>query len=176
MSQTAQFALWLVSKHISTRPRTCVKTKQNCLLVMLDPISLYLGTQFQCGLRKLWLCGIDTKVFTTHRTRSASVSKADEKDVPVHQIMAKAGWKSAEIFHKYYNKPVIQGNRLASAILNQWKLRNVSCILHVLFLLILLLLDHKLQTYLSLLMLNLLLLYGFHSSCLSACRMDASIL
>ena len=40
-------------KHTSTRPRTCIITKQNCLLVMLDPISLYLGTQFQCGLRKL---------------------------------------------------------------------------------------------------------------------------
>ena len=67
----------------------------------------------------LRLCGIDTKVFTAHSTRSASVSKANEKDVPVHEIMAKAGWKSAETFRKYYNKPVIQGNSLASAILDQ---------------------------------------------------------
>ena len=64
-------------------------------------------------------CGIDTKVFTAHSTRSASVSKANEKDVPVHEIMAKAGWKSAETFRKYYNKPVIQGNRVASTILDQ---------------------------------------------------------
>ena len=67
----------------------------------------------------LRLCGIDTKVFTAHSTRSASVSKANEKDVPVHEIMAKAGWKSPETFRKYYNKPVIQGNSLASAILDQ---------------------------------------------------------
>ena len=31
----------------------------------------------------LRLCGIDTKVFTAHSTRSASFSKANEKDVPV---------------------------------------------------------------------------------------------
>ena len=67
----------------------------------------------------LRLCGIDTKVFTAHSTTSACVSKANEKNVPVHEIMAKAGWKSAETFRKYYNKPVIQGNRLASAILDQ---------------------------------------------------------
>ena len=58
-------------------------------------------------------------LFTAHSTRSASVSKANEKDVPVHEIMAKAGWKSAETFRKYYNKPVLQGNRQASAILDQ---------------------------------------------------------
>ena len=67
----------------------------------------------------LRLCGIDTKVFTAHSTRSASVSKAHEKDVPVHEIMAKAGWRSAGTFRKYYNKPVIQGDSLASAILDQ---------------------------------------------------------
>lgn len=67
----------------------------------------------------LRICGIDTNVFTAHSTRSASVSKANEKDVPIHEIMANAGWKSAETFRKYYNKPVIQGNRLAPAILGQ---------------------------------------------------------
>ena len=30
--------------------------------------------------------------------------------------------RSSEIFRKYYNKPVIQGNKLDSAILAQWKL------------------------------------------------------
>ena len=67
----------------------------------------------------LRLCSIDTKVFTAHSTRSASFSKANEKDVPVCEIMAKAGWRSAETFRKDYNKPVIQGNSLASAILDQ---------------------------------------------------------
>ena len=53
LSQTVQFALRLVRKHTSTRPRLCVITKQNCLLVMLGPIKLYLGTRFLGGLRKL---------------------------------------------------------------------------------------------------------------------------
>ena len=67
----------------------------------------------------LRICGIDTNVFTAHSTRSASVSKANEKDVPIHEIMANAGWKSAETFRKYYNKPVVQGNKLTAAILGQ---------------------------------------------------------
>ena len=36
--------------------------------------------------------------------------------MPVHEIMAKADWKSAETFHKYYNKPVIQENSEAPAV------------------------------------------------------------
>ena len=56
-------------------------------------------------------------MFAAHSTRSASVSKASAKDVPVHESMARAGWKSAETFHKYYNKPVIRGNSVASAVL-----------------------------------------------------------
>ena len=63
---------------------------------MLGPIKLYLGTRFLGGLRTL--LDFDTKVFTAHSTRSAFVSKANEKEVPVHEIMAKAGWTSAEIF------------------------------------------------------------------------------
>ena len=59
---------------------------------------------------------------------------------------------SAEAFRKYDNKPVIQGDSLASAILDQWKLY-VFGILYSVALLILLLLDNTLQTWLSLFML-----------------------
>ena len=55
-------------------------------------------TVFRWTKDTLRLCSIDTKVFTAHITRSASVSKANEKEVPVLEIMAKAGWTSAEIF------------------------------------------------------------------------------
>ncbi|CAH3183063.1 unnamed protein product, partial [Porites evermanni] len=68
------------------------------------------GTISRWTKETLHLCGVDTKVFSAHSTRSASVSKASAKDVPFHEIMARAGWKSAETFHKYYNKPVIQEN------------------------------------------------------------------
>jgi integrase len=64
----------------------------------------------------LELCGIDTSVFTAHSTRAASVSNASKKNVPVDLIMAKAGWSSAETFQKYYNKPIIQGNAMDTAL------------------------------------------------------------
>ena len=115
-------------------------------------------------------------LFTAHSTRSASVSKANEKDVPVHEIMAKADWKSAEIFRKYYNKPVLQGNRLASAILDQWHLWCVFWNIAVALSLILFLLDNILKTWLSLFMFYILLWCGFNASCLTAFRMGASTL
>ena len=115
-------------------------------------------------------------LFTAHSTRSASVSKANEKDVPVHEIMAKADWKSAETFRKYYNKPVLQGNRLASAILDQWHLWCVFWNIAVALSLILFLLDNILKTWLSLFMFYILLWCGFNASCLTAFRMGASTL
>ena len=66
----------------------------------------------------LRLSAIDTKVFTAHGTWSASVSKANERR-PCSRNLAKAGWKSAETFRKYYNKPVFPDNSLASAILDK---------------------------------------------------------
>ena len=67
---------------------------------MLGPMNLYLRTRF---LGRLRTGGIDTKMFTAHNT----VSKANEKDVLVHEIIAKTGWKSAQTFREYYNKPAI---------------------------------------------------------------------
>lgn len=54
--------------------------------------------------------GVDTNVYKAHSTRAASTSKANRGNVPIDQIMANAGWKSAETFHKFYNKPVESSN------------------------------------------------------------------
>ena len=64
--------------------------------------------------------------------------------------------RSSEIFRKYYNKPVIQGNKLDSAILASENFV-MFLIYRECILLVLLLLDNVLQTWLSLLMLNFLL-------------------
>ena len=176
MSQTVQFALCLVWKHTSTRPRICVITKQNCLLVMLGPISLYLGTRFLGGLRKLLDFAVLILRCSRHTALGQHLFPKQMKDVPVHVIMAKAGWKSAETFRKYYNKPVLQGNRLASAILDQWHLWCVFWNIAVALSLILFLLDNILKTWLSLFMFYILLWCGFNASCLTAFRMGASTL
>ena len=41
--------------------------------------------------------GIDVSVFKPHSTRSASTSKAKLSDVPLPDILAKAGWKSDSV-------------------------------------------------------------------------------
>ena len=114
---------------VSICPFTCLKAYINSTKVLRkDETKLFVSyvrphkpvsrdTISRWTKETLHLCGVDTKVFSAHSTRSASVSKASAKDVPVHEIMARAGWKSAETFHKYYNKPVVQENSVASAVL-----------------------------------------------------------
>ena len=52
------------------------------------------------------LSGIDTAVFTAHSTHSASVSKAQSKDLPLDIILQTAGWSNPRTFQKVYNKSV----------------------------------------------------------------------
>lgn len=50
--------------------------------------------------------GIDVNIFKPHSTRSASTctSKAKLSDVPLADILDKAGWKSESTFAKFYNQ------------------------------------------------------------------------
>lgn len=63
-------------------------------------------------------CGIDTTMFSAHSTREATASKACAKAVPIHEIMAKADWRSAQTFYRHYFKPVIEEVSVASVLLN----------------------------------------------------------
>ena len=51
--------------------------------------------------------GVDTNVFSPYSTRSASVSAANSKGVPLHKILSAGGWSRASTFSKYYNKPIV---------------------------------------------------------------------
>ena len=61
--------------------------------------------------------GIDTSVFKSHSTRSASTSAAKVADVPTEDIMATAGWRSDSVFARFYNRPVVKQNNFAEAVL-----------------------------------------------------------
>ena len=61
--------------------------------------------------------GINTDVYSAHSTRAASVSKASNRQVPIDQIMANAGWRSADTFRRFYNKPIEENNTMAQAVL-----------------------------------------------------------
>ena len=52
------------------------------------------------------LAGIDVSKFKAHSTRMASSSKAKACHVPISSIMKAASWRSADVFSKFYNKPV----------------------------------------------------------------------
>lgn len=53
----------------------------------------------------LAMAGIDSN-FKPHSTRAAATSKAFQSDVPLPEILAKAGWSNATTFAKYYKKPL----------------------------------------------------------------------
>ena len=64
--------------------------------------------------------GIDTNVFSAYSTRSASVSAANLKGVPLDKILLAGGWSHASTFSKYYNKPIVSthGCDYGSSLLN----------------------------------------------------------
>ena len=59
---------------------------------------------------ELKLAGIDTKVFTAHSCRSASVIKAKVNGMGINEIMKKRCWKSESIFKNFYDKDIISDN------------------------------------------------------------------
>ena len=52
--------------------------------------------------------GIDVNISKPHNTRSASTSKAKLSDVPLADILDKAGWKSESSFAKFYDKNIVE--------------------------------------------------------------------
>ena len=52
--------------------------------------------------------GIDVNLFKPHSTRSASTSKAKLSDVPLADILDKAGWKSESTFATFYDKKIVE--------------------------------------------------------------------
>jgi len=52
--------------------------------------------------------GINTDMFKPHSTRSAAVSRADARHVPLNNILEKAGWSSSRTFAKYYKKEIVK--------------------------------------------------------------------
>lgn len=61
--------------------------------------------------------GIET-AYGAHSTRHASTSKASASDVPIDQILSKAGWASHDTFAKFYRKPIIGNSTFAEKVLD----------------------------------------------------------
>lgn len=51
--------------------------------------------------------GINVKQYSAHSTRSATVSAASAKNIPVEKILQTAGGKSEKTFAKFYKKPIL---------------------------------------------------------------------
>ncbi|XP_050398224.2 uncharacterized protein LOC126816078 isoform X2 [Patella vulgata] len=65
----------------------------------------------------MYSAGVDTSVFTAHSVRSAVVSRAKLGNVPIKDIMSKAGWTNVGTFRKYYDKHVINNEEFSISVL-----------------------------------------------------------
>ena len=62
--------------------------------------------------------GINTSVFKPHSTRGAATSAAKAANVPIHEIMNTAGWRSDSTFAKFYDRPITNESNFAEAVLS----------------------------------------------------------
>ena len=65
--------------------------------VSRDAISMWIRNVMQ-------MSGINLDVYKAHSTRAASVSAAHRAQVPIQEILNKAGWASAQTLAIYYDK------------------------------------------------------------------------
>ncbi|VEN37326.1 unnamed protein product [Callosobruchus maculatus] len=67
----------------------------------------------------LQAAGVDTTMFKPQSTRHASTSAAFRRGIPLETILKTAGWTdSSSTFGKFYNRPILESNSYANAILN----------------------------------------------------------
>ena len=79
-------------------------------------MDLPLKTQYLDGLDKD--AGINTSVFKPHSTRGAAASAAKAANVPIHEIMNTAVWRSDSTFAKFYDRPITNESNFAEAVLS----------------------------------------------------------
>ena len=66
----------------------------------------------------LALAGIDTDIFKSHSTRSASTSRASRQSLPLTSIMKAGAWRRDSTFRIFYNKPLDDESDFAMTILD----------------------------------------------------------
>ena len=62
--------------------------------------------------------GVNIGKYRAHSTRSAAVSAAHSKDLPIDTIISTVGWSSDRTFVRFYNKPVEQPANFALTVLS----------------------------------------------------------
>jgi len=98
-----------VLKEYLERTKLLRKQQTQLFISFKEPFKVVTGqTISRWILDTMAKAGINTNVFKPHSTRSAAVSKADARKVPINSILEKAGWKSSNTFAKYYKKEILK--------------------------------------------------------------------
>jgi len=109
---------YFVMKEYLLRTRNLRKQEECLLLSYVKPHS---GVSKDTVARwiKTVMCraGIDISLFGAHSVRSAVTSKANERAVPIQDILKTAGWSRESTFAKYYKKKVAHEDTFQKAVL-----------------------------------------------------------
>jgi len=67
--------------------------------------------------------GLDTAVFSAHSVRGASTTAASLGGASIEEVLTSAGWSNRETFARFYNRPLLNKEKLAydEAILSRLK-------------------------------------------------------
>ncbi|VDI76068.1 Hypothetical predicted protein [Mytilus galloprovincialis] len=113
-----RLCVYLVLKEYLKRTVDIRSEEDSLILSYIKP-----HKKVSCSTISRWIksimcrAGIDTSIFKAHSTRSASTSKAKQNNVPVSDILAKAGWSSSTTFGKFYDKTVTTTDVFAEKVL-----------------------------------------------------------
>ncbi|CAG2233745.1 unnamed protein product [Mytilus edulis] len=113
-----RLCVYLVLKEYLKRTVDIRSEEDSLILSYIKP-----HKKVSCSTISRWIksvmcrAGIDTSIFKAHSTRSASTSKAKQNNVPVSDILAKAGWSSSTTFGKFYDKTVTTSDVFAEKVL-----------------------------------------------------------
>ena len=85
-----------------------LRQTENLLIATIRP-HRSVGTQTLGRWIKAVLAGagIDISLFKPHSTRHASATAAFAADIPIDEILKRAGWSNAMTFKRFYYKSVI---------------------------------------------------------------------
>ena len=102
-----RLCVYFVMKEYLKRTSDKRSNQDSVIISYIKPYKAVTSSTISRWLKTV-LCraGIDTNVFTAHSTRAAATSKAKLKNVPISDIMSKAGWSNSKTFGKFYDKRI----------------------------------------------------------------------
>ena len=94
------------------------KNEAKLFISFCKPYRAVSGETISRWIKKVMFeAGLDIELFKPHSTRAAAASAASDSGLDIQTIMDAVGWSNANIFAKFYKKPIETGLEFGQRIL-----------------------------------------------------------